>query len=157
MKNTSCSYPIASSLTTAEAGSQWLDQHKRNLKPNTIRIYQNALKSLNQLFGPVIVCKIDIGHILKYQAERSAKAGPLHINYEVFVLQQVLKRAGHWKKLQEFYKPMRVSKRLAGHSLSEEQEKSYARLHSADPSGGSLLTAWPPCSLRLWGLANFGC
>ncbi len=122
MKTTSRSYPIDSSLTMAEAGSQWLDQHKRNLKPSTIRVYKNALKSLNPLFGQVAVCKIDVGHIQKYQEERSAKAGPQHINYELFVLQQILKRAGHWKKLREFYKPMRVSKRLAGHSLSEEQE-----------------------------------
>jgi Phage integrase, N-terminal SAM-like domain len=71
----------------AEAGSQWLGQHKRNLKPSTIRVYKNALKSLNRLFGPVPVCKIDIGLILRYQEERSAKAGPHHINYELFVLQ----------------------------------------------------------------------
>jgi hypothetical protein len=128
----------------AEAGSQWLDQHKRNLKPSTIRVYKNALKSLNPLFGPVAVRKIDISLIVRYQKERSAKAGPQHINYELFVLQQILKRTGHWKKLQEFYKPMRITKRFSGHSLTEEQERVLRQVAFSKPKW--LLTAH--CSLH---------
>jgi integrase len=123
MKTAHFSYPFDSSIPMAEAGRRWLDQHKRNLKPSTIRVYNNALKALNQFLGDIAVGEINIFHIRNYQEMRSARAGANLINYELFVLQQILKHAGCWKFLQESYKPLRVQKRRAGHSITEEQER----------------------------------
>jgi integrase len=115
-------YPIDSSIALAAAAPQWLASHQQFIRPNTLRNYRNCVRLLTLALGDVLLKDIRIEHIRSYQAERARTAGPNLVNGEVIVLQQILKQAGEWTRLREFYKPQRVSPRGAGHSLTEEEE-----------------------------------
>jgi hypothetical protein len=112
-----------SSMPFSEASAFWLEQHKRYIKPNTLRNYQAAVKLLVASLGDVIVKDIQIGHVRAYQAERSKKAGSYLLNCEVSVLQMILKEARCWESIADLYKPLRVPKRRAGHSISVDEER----------------------------------
>jgi integrase len=114
---------VLDSLPFSRAAHLWLDQHKRYIKPNTANGYQAAVKLLTRFLGETIVKEIHIGHIRAYQAERSKKAGPYLLNSELSVLQQILKEARCWAPLKDLYRPMRVPKRKAGHSISADEER----------------------------------
>lgn len=111
------------SLPFPRAAELWLEQHKRYIKPNTLRNYLAAIKLLHGCLGDVLVKDIHIGHIRAYQAERGKIAGPYLLNSEVGVLQMILKEARCWKPLADLYKPLRVPKRRGGHSISADEER----------------------------------
>lgn len=116
-------YPLDASLTLAEAGPKWLQEHSRLLKANTTRNYRASLKLLNVLIGNLRLKDIDVGHFRDYQRTRGEVAGHYLINGELSVLQQILKECGEWDRIRPFYKPMRVPKRRGGHSISAEEER----------------------------------
>lgn len=116
-------FPLDASLTLAEAGPKWLEQHERYIKPNTIKNYKACIKLLTAFIGDTLVKDIHVGHIRTYQAERSAKAGHYLINSEMSVLQMILKECGEWDRIRKFYKPMPVPKRRGGHSISADEER----------------------------------
>lgn len=116
-------FPLDASLTLAEAGPEWLEQHKRYIKPNTLRNYTASVGSLIANLGDVLVKDIHIGHIRAYQDERGKFVGAYQLNGELSVLQMVLKEARCWKPIAELYKPLRVPKRRGGHSISAEEER----------------------------------
>jgi integrase len=112
-----------SSMPLSAASAFWLEQHKRYIKPNTVRNYTGALKVLSPFFGEILLRDITITDICRYQAERGKKAGPYLLNSEISVLQMILKEARCWKQIADLYKPMRVPKRRAGHSISADEER----------------------------------
>ena len=112
-----------SSMPFSEASVFWLEQHKRYIKANTVKNYQNALKNLVPYLGDVLVKDIHIAHVRAYQAERGKKAGAYLLNSEIGVLQMVLKEARCWKPIADLYRPLRVPKRRGGHSISADQER----------------------------------
>src|ERR1700733_156381 len=126
-------YPLDASLTLAEAGPKWLQEHSRLLKANTTRNYWAALKLLNASFGNLSLKDIDVGHLRQYQQARGKAAGPYLINTELSVLQQILKECGEWDRIKKFYKPMRVPKRRAGHSISADQERILREVAFSKP------------------------
>ena len=65
-------YPLDASLTLAEAGPKWLEQHKSYIKPNTLRNYRACIKLLTAFIGDTLVKDVHIGHIRAYQEDRSA-------------------------------------------------------------------------------------
>ena len=44
-------YPLDASLTLAEAGPKWLEQHKRYIKPNTLKSYRGCIRLLTAFLG----------------------------------------------------------------------------------------------------------
>jgi site-specific recombinase XerD len=126
-------YPLDASLTLAEAAPKWFEEHKRHIMPNTIRNYTVCLKRLTEFMGGTALEDIGITQIRAYQAERVKKAGSYVINEELSVLQMILKESGQWKQVAEFYKPMRVPKRRAGHSLDQEQEQRLREVAFSQP------------------------
>ena len=106
-----------------EASAFWLEQHKRYIKPNTLKNYQSAARLLIANLGDVIVKDIQIAHVRAYQAERGKKAGAYLLNSEISVLQMILKEARCWESIADLYKPLRVPKRRAGHSISADEER----------------------------------
>jgi hypothetical protein len=94
-----------SSMPFSEASAFWLEQHRRYIKPNTLKNYQAALRLLAANLGDVIVQDIHIRHIRAYQVERGKKAGAYLLNTEISVLQMVLKEARCWKPIADLYKP----------------------------------------------------
>ena len=126
-------YPLDASLTLAEAGPKWLEQHTRYIKPNTLRNYRACIKLLTAFIGDTPLKDIQIGHIRAYQTQRDKKAGCYLLNSEISVLQMILKEAGEWKRISEFYKPMRVPKRRGGHSISAEEERILREVAFSKP------------------------
>jgi integrase len=112
-----------SSMPFSAASAFWLEQHKRYIKFNTFKNYRAAVKLLCAFLGDVLVKDIHIGHVRTYQAERGKTAGAYLLNCEISVLQMVLKEARCWKPIADLYKPMRVPKRRAGHSISADEER----------------------------------
>ena len=127
------SYPLDASLTLAEAAPKWLEEHSRFLKPNTIRGYKVALKPLHAFMGTLRLDEIDIGHFRQYQVARGDRAGCHVINGELGVLQMILREAGEWKRIVEFYKPIPVPTRGAGHSLTKEEEARLREVAFSQP------------------------
>ena len=115
-------YPLDASLTFAAAAPKWLDAHQQYIRPNTLRNYRACIKFLGASLGEVLLKDVRIDHIRAYQTERAKKAGSHLVNGELCVLQMILKQAGEWKRIAEFYKPLRVPTRGAGHSLTGEEE-----------------------------------
>jgi integrase len=101
----------------------WLEEHKRYIRPRTIRGYEAAIKNLAARLGKDLrLDAVDVRHFRRYQVERGKTANPNLINGELVCLQQILRNAGRWKYISEFYKPLPVPTRGAGHSLSQEEE-----------------------------------
>ena len=111
------------SLPFPRAAALWLEQHKRYIKPNTLRGYSAAVKLLSASIGETVVSDIHIGHVRAYQVERSKKANNNMVNGEISVLHMILKEARCWAPIADLYKPMRVPKRRGGHSISADEER----------------------------------
>jgi integrase len=126
-------YPLDASLTLAEAAPKWLAAHQQYIRPNTLKGYRNSIRLLTSSLGAVLLKEMSIDHIREYQAQRSKKAGPCLVNSELIVLSQVLKQAGEWTRLREFYKPLRVPTRGAGHSLTQEEETYLRKVAFSKP------------------------
>jgi integrase len=103
------------------------------LKANTTHNYWAALKVLKASFGTLRLKDIDVGHLRRYQQARGEAAGPYLINSELSVLQQILKECGEWDRIKKFYKPMRVPKRRAGHSISADEERILREVAFSKP------------------------
>jgi integrase len=125
--------PLDASLTLADAAPKWLDQHQHYIRPNTIRNYIGAIKKLTESMGGTVLKDVAISQIRAYQVERVKTAGPYLINCELSVLQMILKESGQWKHIAEFYKPMRVPRRKAGHSLTQEEEQRLRDVAFSQP------------------------
>lgn len=126
-------YPLDSSLPFNVAARQWLDEHRRYIRPSTVAGYEKMLKVLGAFFGATPLDQIGIPEIRRFQEERKAVAGAYLINGQLSALQQILKQAGLWKHLDEFYKPLRVPPRKAGHSLTAEDEKRLREVAMSKP------------------------
>ncbi len=120
-------YPLDSSLTLAAAGPKWLAAHQQFIQANTLKGYRNSVRLLLNRMGELALTDIRIEHIRAYQAERSKVAGSYLINGELSVLQMILKQAGQWPRMREFYKPLRVRTRGAGHSLKSGRRGQVTR------------------------------
>ena len=114
----SCSVP-----TFSQAAGQWLQQHRRYIKPSTIGCYEDALRPLGPFFGDQRLDVIEIKHVRAYQDWRSAQVTPLTTNREVGVFQLVMKEYEQWGRLQGRYKPLKVEQHRSGHSLIAEEEE----------------------------------
>ena len=126
----------------AKAFDHWLAEHRRYIKPNTIRSYVCCRKPLLSFFGEMITGEIHIDHIRRYQDERRTATGSLsgfrtagntRVNYELSTVQQVLKEAGTWKIVGERYKPLPVPKSRSGHSLNHEEERRLREIAFRKP------------------------
>ena len=74
------------SLPFSTAAAAWFEEHKRYIKPNTARAYNDALKPLCKFLSEKPINEIEIVHIRMYQDLRKAKAGAHAINREVGVI-----------------------------------------------------------------------
>lgn len=126
-------YPLDASLTLTEAAPKWLAGHQQFIQPNTLKGYRNSIRLLTASLGEVLLKDISIDHIRRYQAQRSKRTGSYLVNGELSVLQMILKHAGEWSRINEFYKPLRVPARGAGHSLTQEEETRLREVAFSKP------------------------
>ena len=124
----------------------YLELRRGKLGERTANLYRKYGQALSSFFHEFRLEQIEIGHIVAYQRERQcqireskqhayakeklgefvpgATDGASIVNHEIScVLQQMLRLAGLWSPLSNFYEPLPLPKHGPGIALTEEEEK----------------------------------
>jgi integrase len=121
------------SLPFQDAAARWLESRRAVLRDRTFYMYGHHLHTLDKFFGSTRVKDIHIGHVIAYQLARmenqedrwTQKAGPSVINHELSVVQQLMKRAGEWGRIGDFYRPLRLPALQRRRVLDEAEEQRF--------------------------------
>ena len=90
-----------------DAGEVWLaGKVSKGLKPKSLECCAGNLRNLIRFFGPMPLTEFHPGSFKAYQYDRAKSAGVSAINHELNVLQQILKKAGLWKDIADWYAPL---------------------------------------------------
>jgi hypothetical protein len=110
---------------------------------------------LSLFFAEVKLTEIGADEIRAYQRMRMARAGPVTINHECSILQQLLKCIGRWEEIKADYSPMRLSKESVGRAITDREEELFFRYAFSRPSWE--VAAWTALvgSIPRRGRANF--
>lgn len=96
-----------SALGLREASEIWLSQKAwKRRKPKTIECCHGYIHALTSFFGDIPLNEINAGSLLAYQTARSKSVGASLINHEINALSQILKQAGLWDKIKNYYAPL---------------------------------------------------
>ena len=128
-------------LNFSAASDLWLESRKPYLRPRTFYLYGQHVKHLQAFFGKQVLYKIHIGHIREFQKARLVnadgqwpkKAGPSLINHELSALQQILKRADEWKKIDLHYEPLPLPSWRPPKVMSDEEEMRLFSVAASNP------------------------
>jgi integrase len=83
------------------AANEWLDIKKASLAPRSVVIEKANLAHLLPELGRKLACDIEARDIARYQQKRiEERASPKTVNLEIGTLRAILKRTGHWARLQ---------------------------------------------------------
>lgn len=121
-------------LLFSQAAENWLETRRPYIGVRTQADYSNYIKTLGSFFGEMRLPEIDADHIRAYQKMRMARAGASAINHECSVLQQMLKRIGHWATIQSDYQPLKLPKESPHRALSVEEEDRLYRIGASNPN-----------------------
>jgi integrase len=116
------------------AGSFWLQTRKPYISTRTYDEYKFNIKVLSKVFGEIKLGAITADQIRDYQQTRLGTCGPVSINHECGVLQQMLKRAGQWFSIEPYYQPLPFPKEQRGRVLSEDQRKRLFLVAQSSPN-----------------------
>src|SRR5581483_1149594 len=109
-----------------EAASAWLETRKPYISPTTYKSYEERLHALSAFFSETRLPEIAADHIRAYQKARMVRAGASCINHECSLLQQMLKRIGHWADISADYQPLPLPKESPHRALTvQEEERLY--------------------------------
>jgi integrase len=104
------------------AADDFLEMKKATLSPNSIRIQKANLVHLLPVFGKKLVCDIEAEDVAQYQTKRiESEASPKAVNLEIGTLRAILKRSGHWARLQPEVK-MLATRDDIGRAVPPEEE-----------------------------------
>ena len=104
------------------AADEWLEMKKATLAPRSVKIEKANLAHLVPELGRKLVCDIDARDIARYQQKRiDAEASPKTVNLEIGTLRAILKRSGHWARLQPEVN-MLPTRDDIGRAISPEEE-----------------------------------
>ena len=106
------------------AADEWLDLKKATLAPRSVAIEKANLAHLLPELGRKLVCDIDARDIARYQQKRiDAEASPKTVNLEIGTLRAILKRFGHWARLQPNVN-MLATRDDIGRAITPEEESA---------------------------------
>lgn len=106
------------------AASEWLEMKKATLAPRSVIIERANLAHLLPQLGKNLVCDIDVRDIARYQRKRTDEdASPKTVNLEIGTLRAILKRSGHWARLQPDVK-MLATRDDIGRAITQEEESA---------------------------------
>ena len=106
------------------ASEEWLDMKKATLAPRSVAIEKANLAHLLPELGRKLVCDIDARDIARYQQKRiDADASPKTVNLEIGTLRAILKRFGHWARLQPNVN-MLATRDDIGRAITPEEESA---------------------------------
>jgi integrase len=123
-------------MTFADAAPLWLATKIGRKAERTTENDAYHVRCLMKFFGAMKLKDIHAGHLFTYQQWRPSaskrKAGPSCINHEMSVLQQMLKRAGRWGTIEQWYSPMPLPKKGPGRALEPNEEAHLFKIASSD-------------------------
>jgi integrase len=109
------------------AAEEWLDMKKASLAPRSVQIEKANLVHLLPELGRKLVCDIEGHDIARYQRKRLGEdASPKTVNLEVGTLRAILKRAGHWARLQPEV-TMLSTRDDVGRAINSEEEAALLK------------------------------
>ncbi len=109
------------------AADEWLEKKKVTLAPSSVRIEEYNLAHLKPELGRLLVCDIEPDDIADYQQKRLDEgASPKTINLEVGTLRGILKRSGHWARLQPDV-VMLTTREDVGRAITAEEEAALLK------------------------------
>jgi integrase len=83
------------------AADEWLEMKKATLAPRSVKIEEANFAHLKPELGRKLACDIEPRDIARYQKKRLEEgASPKTVNLEIGSLRAILKRSGHWARLQ---------------------------------------------------------
>lgn len=139
-------------LPFSAAAELWKLTRKTYLKPRALDMYRQYIKKgLLPFFGEMRLKDIHSGHLRDYQQwrqtprpeqyttksgevkSRITRAGASCINHELNCLSQILRHAGLWHYLKDFYEPLPLPKWTPPRVLTPEQEVRLFRVAASNP------------------------
>jgi integrase len=133
-RNATIADPALGNMLFSNAGNSWLQTRKCYIAKRTFEEYQFNIKTLSKFFGEMRLGEITADQIRAYQQMRLANVGPVAINHECGVLQQLLKRAGRWFSIEPYYQPLPPPREQCGRVLSEDERKRLFLLAQSNPN-----------------------
>jgi hypothetical protein len=132
--------PLSAELPLNRACEIYLARRKRYLKPRSLEAYKYHLRTLTSFFNPNrTLSSFHEGDFRDYQKWRSltdtghGKAGPSLINHELGALAQVLKLAGLWIPISNYYERLPEKNWTHPKVLTAEEEDRFFRFAASQP------------------------
>lgn len=126
-----------------KAGETWLaGKVGKRLLPKTIECCEGNLRALKLFFGDTPLRQFNAGSFKAYQIERKegrgvfagrGPAGVSAINHELNVLQQILRKAGLWDSIKDFYAPLSEPYWKPPKTFTIREEKIIFDTAASDP------------------------
>jgi len=134
--------------TVSEALDTWWTNIKEPSvrKPRTKEAYLLYMRHLKRKLGSLILCEINIGHVLEYQRERHKVEGAStwFTNHETNTLSQVMRYADLWDRIEKYFKQLPPPDWTPPKVLTAEEEEFFFKVAGANPEWE--VTYWA-CSL----------
>lgn len=116
------------------AAESYIEKKKTSLAPSSLLIERTNLKHLAPVFGKTLICDIEGEDVHRYQEARMQRgASPATVNLEIGTLRAILKRSGHWARLQPEVKMLKVRDDV-GRAITPEEENALLRACSESRS-----------------------
>lgn len=104
-------------------------------KPRTKEAYLLYMRHLKRKLGPLILCEINVGHVLEYQRERHKveKASSWFTNHETNTLSQVMRYADLWDRIEKYFKQLPPPDWTPPKVLTHEEEEFFFKVAASNP------------------------
>jgi integrase len=132
------------SLSLVAAADVWLaGKISKCLLPKTIECCQGQIHALTKFFGDMPLVDFHAGSLKAYQMARTQGAGVFEqngpagascVNHELNALQQILRRAGLWTPIADYYAPLREPDWKPPKTFSTREEETLFTSASLDPN-----------------------
>lgn len=117
------------SLPFPVAAEIWISAHDLYWKPATKKSYKGYVRRLkSSFFGQMKVEDIHIGHFTEYQKQWLGRIKPAAINHDTNTLSQILRKAGLWDQMAEFYHPLPLPRWTPPRVMPEKEEDGFFKL-----------------------------
>jgi integrase len=104
------------------AADEWLEMKKATLAPRSVKIENANLAHVLPELGRKLVCDIEARDIARYQQKRlNERPSPKTVNLEIGTLRAILKRTGHWARIQPEVN-MLTTRDDIGRAITPEEE-----------------------------------
>jgi integrase len=119
--------------TFEHAAQEWMKSREHLVRPGTDRMARVALHRVLPVFGPNLLCDIDVRSIQEYQQRRlSQGAQGRTINIETGVLRQILKAYEYWRPIEGRMRTLRERKDIGRALLPDEERRLLEAAQSLD-------------------------